>query len=220
MRIHKEGIPSVLIMMFFLLLINVLVWISVPGYFTIKAGLIVLSLIPFGIVLYFFRVPARSFNPDDAYVLSGADGTVVAIEEILDERYFGDRRIQVSVFMSVTNVHMNFYPVSGIVIKTDYYRGRKLVARNPKASLMNEQMVTIIETESGASVLVRQIAGIMARRVVSYAREGEVVKQSGPLGFIKFGSRVDLLLPDDAEILVGLGETVKGGITRIARLVC
>lgn len=217
MTIHKEGYVSIAVVVMLLLIINLPVDFLVNGLLWLKITLAVLSLIPLFLVLYFFRFPVRNYTVNDELVISGADGHVVAIEEVTENRYFNEERIQVSVFMSVLNVHANFAPVSGKVIKTEYYEGRNFVARHPKASMHNEQMTTIIKPEGKSALLVRQIAGIMARRVVCYAREGKEIKQSEQLGFIKFGSRLDLLLPKDSEILVSMGQKVTGGITAVAR---
>ena len=168
-------------------------------------------------VVRFFRNPERlSEYPNDS-VISSADGTVVVIEEVIETEYFNDKRIQVSVFMSLHNVHINWFPVSGKVIKDDYYSGRYLIARNPKSSFLNEHTTVIIQPEGREPILVRQIAGFVARRIVCYATEGMDAEQSTQLGFIKFGSRVDILLPLHTELLVNINEKVRGGITPIAR---
>jgi phosphatidylserine decarboxylase len=154
-------------------------------------------------------------HPD--IILCPADGTIVAIEEVEETEFFHDRRIQVSVFMSPNNVHVNLYPISGKIIYTNYWPGSFLVAWHPKSSTENERNTVVIENSKHGSVLVRQIAGALARRIVCYAKTNERINQGYELGFIKFGSRVDLFLPLTATINVKLEDKVKGGITTIAR---
>ena len=218
MKIHKEGNGTILISLLIVLLINIPLFFY--GHFNLYINLIVLiaTLVLFAIVIRFFREPSRQRTIDDSAIVSGADGVVVAIEEVMEERFLNEKRIQVSVFMSLHNVHINWFPVSGRVIKDDYYSGRYLIARNPKSSFLNEHTTVIIQPEGrDQSILVRQIAGFVARRIVCYATEGLDAKQSTQLGFIKFGSRVDILLPLNTEILVNINDKVRGGITRIAR---
>jgi phosphatidylserine decarboxylase len=151
-------------------------------------------------------------------VVSAADGHVVVIEKIFDPDYFHDERIQVSVFMSPLNVHVNWYPISGEILYTKYHRGSHIPAYRPKASRENERMAVVVENEHGKSVMMVQIAGLVARRVFTNARQGTYVFQGEQAGIIKFGSRVDLILPKDAEILVHLGQTVRACETVIARI--
>lgn len=169
-------------------------------------------------VAAFFREPSRPRLSDPSTVYSPADGTVVACERVEADEHLAGPMVQVSVFMSLTNIHMNWYPVGG---RIDYYRyhpGKFLVAWHPKSSTDNERTTTVVETPAGEKILFRQIAGLVARRIVSYARTGERVEQNSSCGFIKFGSRVDVLLPADSEILVSLGDKVKGSQTPLARL--
>ena len=189
------------------------------GYLWFKILFLLSSVVLYIIILRFFRVPTRELTKDPNLILSGADGVVVAIEEIDEEKYFNEKRIQVSVFMSLSNIHINWYPVSGDVIKTEDYYGRYFVARKPKSSYMNEQTTTIIKPEGRQPILVRQIAGFIARRIVCYAEEKMKVEQTGELGFIKFGSRVDILLPLNTKVLVKIKDTVRGGITPIAQYI-
>ena len=163
-------------------------------------------------------MPLRSLVEDVDIVLCPADGTIVAIEEVFVEEFFKDKRLQVSVFMSPNNVHVNRYPVSGKIVYTKYWPGSFLVAWHPKSSTENERNTVVVDHPKFGPILVRQIAGAMARRIVCYARTGERIEQGRELGFIKFGSRVDLFLPLDAEIKVALEQKVQGGITAIARL--
>lgn len=218
MKIHREGYGTIIIGFIIFLLINIPLFFY--GNFNLWINLFVLAttLVLLGIVIRFFREPARELTYDDNAIISGADGVVVAIEEVMEERFLNEKRIQVSVFMSPHNVHINWFPVSGRVIKDDYYSGRYLIARNPKSSFLNEHTTVIIQPEGRTeTILVRQIAGFVARRIVCYATEGLDAKQSTQMGFIKFGSRVDLLIPLNTEILVKINDKVKGGITRIAR---
>ena len=168
------------------------------------------------VVVRFFRMPARELTKDPDIVLCPADGTIVAIEEVHVDEFFNDKRLQVSVFMSPSNVHVNRYPVSGRVVYTNYWPGSFLVAWHPKSSTENERNTVVVEHPVYGPIMVRQIAGAMARRIVSYAITHERIQQGRELGFIKFGSRVDLFLPLSAKVKVKLEEKVKGGITVIA----
>ncbi|MFM1875486.1 MAG: hypothetical protein RL266_1223 [Bacteroidota bacterium] len=173
----------------------------------------------FLIFLQFFRSPKRKLVISSRSIVCPADGRVVAIEEVEEPEYFnGEKRIQVSVFMSPLNVHLNRYPISGKIAYSKYHPGLFLVAWHPKSSTENERNTVVIETEFGPSVLIRQIAGFVARRIVWYCHQGDVVKQGDELGFIKFGSRVDLFLPLNAKIKVELEEKVKGGISVLAEI--
>lgn len=173
----------------------------------------------FLIVLQFFRSPKRKLVISSRSIVCPADGKVVAIEEVEEPEYFnGEKRLQVSVFMSPLNVHLNRYPISGRVAYSKYHPGKFLVAWHPKSSTENERNTVVIETEFGKTVLIRQIAGFLARRIVWYCHQDDEVKQGDELGFIKFGSRVDLFLPLDAQIKVELDEKVKGGISVLAEI--
>ncbi len=173
----------------------------------------------FLIFLQFFRSPKRNLVISSRSIVCPADGKVVAIEEVEEPEYFnGEKRIQVSVFMSPLNVHLNRYPISGRVAYSKYHPGKFLVAWHPKSSTENERNTVVVETEFGVSVLVRQIAGFVARRIVWYCHQDDIVKQGDELGFIKFGSRVDLFLPLDAKIKVEIDEKVQGGISILAEV--
>ncbi len=176
------------------------------------------AIVTWGFVVAFFRLPARPLLSDDQLVFSPCDGEVVVTEEVDEQEVSGERRIQVSVFMSVTNVHQNWFPVGGRVSYFKHHNGRFMVAWHPKSSDENEHTTTAVTTPHGETVIFRQVAGMVARRIVSYARVGENAVQNTPCGFIKFGSRVDLYLPADARVLVGLGQKVRGGQTPLARL--
>lgn len=178
-----------------------------------------LGAVIFLVFLQFFRSPKRKLVISSRSIVCPADGKVVAIEEVDEPEYFnGEKRIQVSVFMSPLNVHLNRYPISGRIAYSKYHPGLFLVAWHPKSSTENERNTVVIETEFGVSVLIRQIAGFVARRIVWYCHEDDQVKQGDELGFIKFGSRVDLFLPLDAKIKVELDEKVQGGISVLAEI--
>ena len=179
-------------------------------------GLVSVGL--FILVVQFFRIPNRLLTLDEKQIIAPADGTVVVIEETEEGEYFKDKRRQVSIFMSPLNVHVNRNPLSGVVSYFRYYPGKYLVAWHPKSSTDNERTTVVIQQPNGVEVLMRQIAGALARRIVWYVKEGEAVKQTDEMGFIKFGSRVDLYLPLDAKINVKMGEKTKGGVTVVAEL--
>jgi phosphatidylserine decarboxylase len=168
--------------------------------------------------LRFFRIPSRELNYDENLLYSPADGKVVIIEETTEEEYFKDRRIQVSIFMSVWDVHINFFPVSGKIKFYKYHPGDYLIARHPKSSVLNERNTIVIETKAGKEILVRQIAGFVARKISCYCKEGDLVKQFDEIGFIKFGSRVDIFLPLGTEITAILGQHVSAKTDLIARI--
>ncbi len=174
--------------------------------------LCIVSIVSLLFIILFFRVPKRNFTSERDKIVSPADGKIVAIEEITDNEYFKDNRIQVSIFMSPLNVHLNRNPVGGDIKYTKYHKGKYLVAWHPKSSTKNERHSVVIENENG-SILVKQIAGALAKRIRNYTTRGQQVVQNGELGFIKFGSRVDVLLPVDAKINVQLNDTVRSGVT-------
>jgi phosphatidylserine decarboxylase len=167
-------------------------------------------------VIYFFRVPHRLINHDDNAIVAPADGTVVQIFEEIETEYFNDKRIQISIFMSPLNVHVNSYPIDGEVVYVKYHAGKHLVASLPKASKDNEHNTVVQKHRNGKEVLFRQIAGAVARRIVSYATKGEIKNQGAEMGIIKFGSRVDIFLPLSAKINVKLEEKVQSKITHLA----
>lgn len=168
-------------------------------------------------VIRFFRIPKREYIKDKSALLSPADGTIVAIEKVVEDEYFKDERIQVSIFMSVWNVHANWFPIAGEVKYFRHHHGDFLMANHPKSSTENERTTTVVTNEK-IEILFRQVAGYVARRIVSYAIEGSVVEQNSRCGFIKFGSRVDIFLPLGTEINVKLGDKVVGTETKIAQI--
>ncbi len=217
MRIHKEGHRFIIVVLLILILFNSLIFVF-TGIVWLVYACSVLSLVVFSLVLYFFRNPSRELEEEHNTIFAPADGKVVVIEEVMEEEYFKDRRIQVSIFMSPLNVHVNRYPVSGTVKYFKYHEGDYLVAWHPKSSSHNERTTVVLEAKRGVELLVRQIAGAMARRIVCYAVEGEEVVQGEQMGFIKFGSRVDIYLPLTAKIKVKHNDTVQGNRSIVAIL--
>lgn len=215
MKIHKEGLNILLGTLAFLTAVNLLIFWLWPAAFIASE---VISLILFLAVVQFFRNPRREIViSDDNLVYAPADGKIVVIEETQENEYFQDKRIQVSIFMSPTNVHVNRNPIGGTINYFKYHPGKYLVAWHPKSSSENERTTVVIDT-GDTEILLRQIAGLMAKRIVNYVDVGQEVIQGKDMGFIKFGSRVDLFLPLDAEIMIKPGEKVKGNRTIIAKL--
>jgi phosphatidylserine decarboxylase len=218
MTIHKEGIPTILLSAIFLALLNVAMFYFFNDNMEWLAWIImILSIALWLFIISFFRVPSRQLVSGEELVICPADGKVVVIEETFDEEYFKEKRLQISIFMSPANVHQNRNPVSGEVVYNQYHKGKYLVAWHPKSSTENERHTVVIKNDK-AEVLVKQIAGAVARRIVNYLSVGEVVHQGKEMGFIKFGSRVDVLLPVDAKVNVQINQVVKGGVTVIATL--
>jgi phosphatidylserine decarboxylase len=176
------------------------------------------SMMLYIFLLFFFRLPARSLEPVQGLIYAPADGKVVVIEETVEKEYFNSLRLQVSIFMSPFNMHSNRYPVSGIIKYVGYHPGHNMVAWHPKSSELNERSTIVIETKDGTEILVRQIAGAVARRIVTYSKENQEVKQGDELGFIKFGSRVDIFLPLGTEIEIPILQQVKANKSIIARI--
>lgn len=170
------------------------------------------------VVIRFFRIPKRELVHNPNQVIGSADGTIVVVEKVYEPEVLKQECIQISTFMSPNNVHVNRYPISGKIIYTNYHSGKYLIAKHPKSSTLNERTTICIENEKGQKVVVRQIAGALARRIVCYAKEGETVTQGAELGFIKFGSRVDLFIPLEACVHVDLEDKVKGGLSILASL--
>ena len=216
MKFHKEGIPSLIITIIVVAIINFLTHQFACAYPIIIWLGYALSAFLLITILQFFRSPNRSIIINDNHIIAPADGKVVVIEEVVETEYFKDKRIQVSIFMSPINVHVNRYPISGIVKYSKYHPGLFLVAWHPKSSTDNERTTIVVEHANGSAVLFRQIAGALARRIVNYAKEGDIAKQGDEFGFIKFGSRVDLLLPLSVKVNVQLDQVVKGRQTVIA----
>lgn len=218
MRIHKEG--------YWYIVIASLLWLGI-GYMTchflanyvwlIYVINIIVGLLWFW-VLWFFRIPNRTLTIDAHQLICPADGKVVVIEEVNEPEFFKDTRLQVSIFMSPLNVHVNRNPSDGKVAYFKYHPGKFLVAWHPKSSTMNERTTMVIDHPKGGAYLVRQIAGALARRICYYVKPGDAVQQNGEFGFIKFGSRVDVFLPLGTKVLVSIGDKVQGGVTPLAKL--
>jgi phosphatidylserine decarboxylase len=216
MTIHKEGYQTIAWTTIIVVVINLLSFYFVS--FEAPVISVVISILTLGCLLFFisfFRIPKRKLTNDEKAIVAPADGKVVAIEEVQADEYFTDRRIQVSIFMSPLNVHVNRNPVSGEVVYSQYHKGKYLVAWHPKSSTQNERH-TVVYRKDEKEVLVKQIAGAVARRIVNYLQVGQHVNQGEEMGFIKFGSRVDLLLPLNAQVKVKIGDMPKGGVTVVA----
>jgi phosphatidylserine decarboxylase len=213
-RIHREGRLILALTLLVLLVIQVLSALYLPAPFTTLVAMGSLALLI--LVLRFFRVPRRRPFMDDRSIVAPADGKVVVVEHTSEKEFLHSKCIQVSIFMSIHDVHINYFPVDGKVVHHQYHPGSYLVARHPKSSELNESFSTGIETPFG-SILVRQIAGYVARRIRNYTAMNRSARQGREMGFIKFGSRLDLFLPADARILVKVGERVAGGVTPVAR---
>lgn len=198
--IHKEGIQISLSVLIFLIAVNVLIFVLSKGNSYVFVPIIGASIVFYALVLWFFRVPRRDIVIDNSKVYAPADGKVVAIEETYDDEYIKGKCIQISIFMSPLNVHVNYFPISGQIKYYKYHPGKYLVAWHPKSSSLNERSTVVIESHDGKEILVRQIAGAVARRIVTYAEVNKQVMQGEQMGFIKFGSRVDVFLPTKANI--------------------
>ncbi len=218
MKIHKEGYPTIILT---IIVCGVLKFVtdkylqpvSVPLAWLVNGILLFLLLF----VISFFRLPKREHTFDENAIIAPADGKVVVIEETVDEEYFHEKRLQISVFMSPANVHVNRNPISGKVLYSKYHKGKYLVAWDPKSSTENERH-SVVLSNNNITILVKQIAGAVARRIVNYSKVDENVKQNNELGFIKFGSRVDLLLPTNVKTAVKIGDIVQGGVTVLAHI--
>lgn len=217
-KIHREGTNILVVLMLILVVINLSAWMfirpeAIPVTFSVISGVLYL------LVVNFFRSPRRTFKGDrENVVVSSVDGTVVALEEVFEPEVLRRKVRMLSVFMSVFNVHANWFPTDGEVLMVRHHSGRFLSAYLPKASIENERSTVLIRATNGQEILMRQIAGAVARRIVTYAQPGEPSNIEDHMGFIKFGSRVDIFLPLDAEVLVKIGDKTTGGITEVAHL--
>ncbi len=218
MTIHKEGYTSIALAILFAFIVNAFIAYKFADVIWLKWFGYIVTFAIFIIVLQFFRNPKRNFTQGDNLIICPADGKVVVIEETEEGEYFKDRRLQVSIFMSPVNVHINRNPISGMVKFFKYHPGKYLAAWNPKSSTENERTTVVVEHKSGTPVLFRQIAGALARRIVWYVKEGDQVQQAEQFGFIKFGSRVDIFLPVGTKVNLELNQVVKGGITVLGEL--
>jgi phosphatidylserine decarboxylase len=217
LRIHREGRNIIVGLTFLIFAINVPIYMYVAHW--VFAIVLLLSAALLVFVTYFFRNPVRILEVDDPnFLISPADGRVVVVEPTMENEYFHEKRLQVSIFMSPFNVHANWYPIEGTILVSEHQKGSHKGAWLPKSSTENERSLVVIETPNKAQLAVRQIAGAMARRIVTYAKAGKHSHRNEHLGFIKFGSRVDMYLPLDTDIFVAVGEHVKGNETIIGRL--
>ena len=216
-RIHREGRGIIATLTLIIFAVNVPLFMYMPNW--VGAITLVLSAALLVFVTYFFRNPTRIVEvSDENLLIAPADGRVVVVEPTMENEYFQERRLQVSIFMSPFNVHANWYPIEGEVIHSSHKKGRHQGAWLPKSSTENERSLVVVETPSKVQIAIRQIAGAMARRIVTYAKAGHRAQRNEHLGFIKFGSRVDMYLPLDTEIFVKVGEPVRGNETVIGRL--
>lgn len=219
MRIHREG-KKIIFFTGTLIFVIVLAMLLLVKEWNVVHYLFVAGLVIFGfMVTAFFRIPRRIFADNPSELISPADGTIVTIEQVFEKNYIKDECMQVSIFMSGTDVHVNRYPCDGTVEYVKFRRGNYFVASYPKSSDLNERTEVGIRLENGKRILIRQVAGVMARRIVCYAKEGEHVRQNQELGFIRFGSRVDLFMPIDFPISVDLQDKVRNAISPIAEIV-
>lgn len=217
-KMHKEGTATLLIYGAVMVIAAIILILA-----KVPLGIIVIVMIPLLIVycitINFFRYPPRTFHGDELHdVIAPSDGTIVTIEEVMEPDYFKDRRIQISIFMSVTNVHAQWCPLNGDVLKAIHEDGHFKKAYLPKSSNENERSTIVIKSDAGPVIMLRQVAGAVARRIVTYLKPGDRSEINGELGFIKFGSRIDLFLPLDAQILVKMGDKVRGNTTPIAKI--
>ncbi len=218
MGIHKEGYKILIYGFILLLSFNILAGLLWTDHTLFRYVALIASLLLYVFLLFFFRLPVRHLEPDPGLIYAPADGKVVVIEETEEKEYFRDMRLQISIFMSPFNMHSNRYPVSGKIKYVMYHPGNYMVAWHPKSSELNERSSIVIETESGAEIMIRQIAGAVARRIVTYAKEGSHVTQGDELGFIKFGSRVDIFLPLGTEVEIPILQQVKANKSIIAKI--
>lgn len=218
MTIHREGIKTIVLTAVLFGALNLASFYFLSfNYPWLSWFIFLVTIILWLFIISFFRVPRRQLVTGETFVICPADGKVVVIEEAYDEEYFKEKRLQISIFMSPANVHQNRNPVSGEVVYNQYHKGKYLVAWNPKSSTENERHSVVIKNQR-AEVLVKQIAGAVARRIVNYLKVGQRVEQGAEMGFIKFGSRVDVLLPLGTKVEVSLNQVVQGGVTVIAKL--
>lgn len=208
-KIHKEGRKILTVSFLLLAVVNITLLSLAKSGSPMPVIVLTVSLLFFAFLLYFFRAPVRVAEPDEMAVYSPADGKIVVIEKTTEKEYLKEPRLQISVFMSPFNVHSNRYPVSGTIREVIYHPGKYLVAWHPKSSELNERCTTVIEMESGEQIVVRQIAGALARRIVTYAKPGMRVRQGEEMGFIKLGSRVDLFLPEGFKPSISVDTKVK-----------
>ncbi|MBN2662906.1 MAG: phosphatidylserine decarboxylase family protein [Bacteroidales bacterium] len=219
MIIHKQGIKIILVFLILLIIVN----LASSHFFSEKKALNIIvnsfSVLLFTLIIVFFRNPKRTVKENEFFVFSPADGTVVTIEKVQEDEYFNDQRIQISIFMSIFNVHKNWIPISGQITYAKYHKGKYLMAHLPKSSVLNERNSIVIKNKKNEEILVKQIAGLIARRIVCNVKVNDNVHQDQELGFIKFGSRLDVFLPLNSIVKVNIGDKVVGGLTVLADLI-
>ena len=211
---HKEGFKIIIVTFLLTSLISIFSEYYIESYI-LRKPIQITSLFILILILQFFRNPKRKTKLDKNHIIAPADGKIVIIKEVLEEEYFKEKKLQVSIFMSPLNVHVTRYPISGKVVFSKYHPGKYLVAWHPKSSILNERTSIVVKNDSVGEILYRQIAGALARRIVNYAKKDLNVVQGEDAGFIKFGSRIDLFLPVKSNVNVSIGQKVKGGITVI-----
>ncbi len=217
MYLHREG-KKIILLVSLLLVIAIASVLFLNMHFIWQCLILVPTVILYLLILWFFRVPVRSVNFNDKLLYAPADGKIVVIEETTENEYLHEKRIQISIFMSPLNIHQNSYPIGGKVLYTKYHKGKYLVAWHPKSSTDNERCTIVVEHQNGTRILIRQIAGAVARRICNYSRPGENVKQGEELGFIKFGSRVDVFVPITAKIVCQVDQISRSKLTVLAEL--
>jgi len=217
MYLHREG-KKIILLVSLLLVIAIASVLFLNMHFIWQCLILVPTVILYLLILWFFRVPVRSVNFNDKLLYAPADGKIVVIEETTENEYLHEKRIQISIFMSPLNIHQNSYPIGGKVLYTKYHKGKYLVAWHPKSSTDNERYTIVVEHQNGTRILIRQIAGAVARRICNYSRPGENVKQGEELGFIKFGSRVDVFVPITAKIVCQVDQISRSKLTVLAEL--
>jgi phosphatidylserine decarboxylase len=218
MKFHKEGYASLLIVLVFSAIITFIAHYFFPSFFIAHLFAYLLSGFLIIVIVQFFRDPKRQFTTGDNLIIAPADGKVVVIEETTENEYFKDKRLQVSIFMSPLNVHINRYPIAGNVSFFKYHPGKFLAAWEPKSSTDNERTTVVVKHAKGTEILFRQIAGALARRIVWYCKQGDTATQCQQMGFIKFGSRVDLFLPIGTKLNVKIGDVVRGSQTVLGEI--
>ncbi len=218
-KIHREGYRIIAGVLITLIAMNIAGWIIWSGPSVLHYAGLGASLLLLAFVVMFFRAPARPLEPNPLLIYAPADGKIVVIEETFEKEYFRDNRLQISIFMSPFNMHSNRYPISGTVEYANYQAGRKFHARSPKSSELNERSSVVVKSDSGTEILVRQVAGAVARRIVTYSKKGDKVHQGDELGFIKFGSRVDIFLPTETVVDIGMFQQVRASRTILARVI-
>lgn len=218
MYIHKEGYKITAATLVILITVISILYFKIEHWNWFWYSLVIAMFTIAFVIIRFFRMPRRELINSPNQVIASADGTIVVVERVYEQEYLKQECIQISTFMSPNNVHVNRYPISGKILYVNYHSGKYLIAKHPKSSTLNERTSICIESEDGTKIMIRQIAGALARRIVCYAKEGHEVKQGEELGFIKFGSRVDLFIPLDSNVHCELEEKVKGGVSVLATL--